>query len=72
MNWFHDLKDRSVVLHLVDDGPSLRGNLVRVYDDGALLKDVVNLDLDQNVVEAGVQFILRERIERVQVLSGAD
>ncbi len=68
MTWLDDLTLATIIVHIVDNGPSLKGNREAVYDDGVLLSDVVNLDEDAQVVEAGTQFIPRERIERIQIL----
>lgn len=66
-SWLPDLA-RSVIVHTRDNGPSFRGNLEATYDDGLLLSDLVNLDEDPQVVEAGTHFILRAGIQRVQFL----
>lgn len=68
MTWLDDLTLASVIVHVVNGGPSFRGNTAAVYDDGVLLRDVVNLDEDAQVVEAGTRFFLRERIESIQLL----
>lgn len=70
MTWLDDLTLNTVIVHIRDGGPSLRGLKVAVYDDGILLEQVVNLDHDALVVEDGQQFVLRERIERIQLLAG--
>lgn len=65
-----DLTLSSVIVHTRDSGPSYRGNVSGVYDDGVLLVDVVNLDEPSMVVEAGSSFIPREQVARVQLLEG--
>lgn len=70
MTWLDDLTLASVIVHSRDNGPSYRGNVQAVYDDGVLLADVVNLDEPGMVVEAGSSFIPREQIARVQLLEG--
>jgi hypothetical protein len=71
MTWLDDLALGSVIVHIRNAGPSLRANVEAVYDDGVLLRDVVNLDEDAQVVEAGTQFVPRENVERVQLLEGS-
>jgi hypothetical protein len=70
LTWLADLSLGTVIVHTCNNGPSLRGNTAAVYDDGVLLSEVVNLDEEPHVVEAGTQFVLRERIERIQLLEG--
>lgn len=70
MTWLDDLALSTVIVHITNNGPSLRGISEAVYDDGVLLRSVVNLDEDAQVVEAGTQFVPRERIERIQLLEG--
>lgn len=71
MTWLDELRLSSVIVHVKHNGPSLRANVEAVYDDGVLLREVVNLDEDAHVVEAGTQFVPRENIERIQLLEGA-
>jgi hypothetical protein len=71
VTWLEELRLSSVIVHVKQGGPSLRANVEAVYDDGVLLRDVVNLDEDAQVVEAGTQFVPRENIERIQLLEGA-
>ena len=70
MTWLDDLTLASVIVHTRDSGPSYRGNVSAVFDDGVLLSDVVNLDEPSMVVEAGSSFIPREQVARVQLLEG--
>lgn len=70
MTWLDDLSLGTVIVHLVNGGPSLKGNKVAVYDDGLLLGEVVNLDVEPLTVEAGTHFVPRERVERVVLLGG--
>jgi hypothetical protein len=72
MTWLDDLKLNTVIVHLRDNGPSLKGLRVAVYDDGLVLEQVMNLDVDPLVVEDGTHFIPRERVERIQMLTGGD
>lgn len=71
MAWLSDLTLDTVIVHIVNGGPSLRGNKVAVYNDGILLSDVVNLDVEPLVAEDGHQLIPREQIERVQLLGSS-
>jgi hypothetical protein len=70
LTWLDDLTLSSVIVHTKNNGPSFRGNVEAVYDDGILLRDLVNLDEDPHVVEAGTHLIVREDIQRVQRLEG--
>lgn len=70
MTWLDDLKLDTVIVHTVDNGPSFRGNVQAVYDDGVLLADVVNLDEPEQAVEAGTSLILRGQVHRIQILEG--
>ena len=71
MTWLDDLTLRSVIVHTVDNGPSYRANLAaKPYDDGLLLRDVVNLDEGEHAVEAGTSFIPRAQVHRIQILEG--
>ena len=65
--WFDELRSETVIVHTVNGGPSFRCNTLGVYDDGLLVGDLMNLDLDAQVVEAGTHFILRDQIQRVQL-----
>ncbi len=69
--WLRDLTSQTVIVHTVNGGPSFRCNTLGVYDDGLLVGQLVNLDLDVQAVEAGEHFILRDQIQRVQILEGA-
>jgi hypothetical protein len=70
LTWLDDLTLSSVIVHTTNGGPSYRAVRVAVYDDGILLRDVVNLDEDAQVVEAGTSFIPRQEVHRIQILEG--
>jgi hypothetical protein len=70
MTWLDGLAFSSVIVHTVNNGPSFRCNLKATYDDGIIVSDLVNLDEDPHVLEAGEQFIVREQIQRIQRLEG--
>lgn len=70
MTWLDDLTLSSVIVHTRYNGPSFRCNVVAVYDDCIRVRNLVNLDEDAQVVEAGEHAILREVIERIQLLEG--
>jgi phage portal protein BeeE len=53
MTWLDAITFDTVIVHTLNDGPSLRGLKLAVYDDGILLGEVVNLDNEPLVVEAG-------------------
>jgi hypothetical protein len=71
VTWLDDLTLETVIVHIRHGGASLRGLKEAVYDDGILLRDVVNLDVEPLTVEAGTHFIPREQVERLVLLTGA-
>lgn len=68
MTWLDDLQLDTAIVHTVSDGPSYRGLVRAVYDDGLLLSDVVNLDVEPMTVEAGVSFVPRDQVHRIVLL----
>jgi hypothetical protein len=70
VTWLDDLTFDTVIVHTIHNGPSLRGLRVAVYDDGILLRDVVNLDNEPLVVEAGTTFVPRGQVARLQLVEG--
>jgi len=65
--WLDDLALTTVIVHTIHGGPSYRGNKEAVYEDGILLRDVVNLD-QGTVTDEGPSFIPRDQIHRIQIL----
>jgi hypothetical protein len=68
MTWLDAITFDTVIVHTLNDGPSLRGLKLAVYDDGILLGEVVNLDNEPLVVEAGSTFVPREQVQRLQLV----
>lgn len=71
MTWLDDLTLDTVIIHTLHGGPSYKGVKRAVYDDGLVLDDVVNLDIDPLIVEAGSSFFPRDQIHRVQIVEGS-
>jgi hypothetical protein len=70
MTWLDDLTLETIVIHTINGGPSYRCVKNAVYEDGILVSDLVNLDVEPMTVEAGTHFVPRDQVHRIQLLGG--
>lgn len=70
MTWLDDLTLETVIVHLVDDGPSIKGLKRSVYDDCLVLVEARVLEGEgMSKVLEGEIAIPREQVMFMQVLS---
>jgi hypothetical protein len=69
VTWLDEITLDTVIVHMTDDGPSLRGLKAAVYDDGLVLRDAVVLGENAMDVLDGEPFIPREKVLFMQLIS---
>ena len=66
MSWLDGVTFDTIIVHTVNDGPSLKAPKVAVMDDCLVLRDAVLLQPEQTDMLAGEIVIPREKVLFVQ------
>lgn len=71
MTWLDALTLETVIVHLTDDGPSIKGLKRAIHDDGIVLAQAVVLEDESVSVLNGDVFVPREKVLLMQLVDGA-
>lgn len=66
MTWLDDVIFETVIVHMVNNGPSLKAPKVAVHDDCLILRDALVLEPEGNQMIGGEIVIPREQVMFVQ------
>lgn len=70
MTWLDQLTHETVIVHLKDDGHSLKGVLAAVHADCLVLQGVVVLEPESQAVLDGSVVVPRPNVDFMQVIRG--
>ena len=68
MSWLAALTLETVIVHMTDDGPSVKGVKAAVYDDCLVLRDAFVLEPEGGTMLNGELVIPREKVLFMQVV----
>lgn len=70
MTWLDDITLQTVLVHLTDNGPSIKGLKAAVHDDCLVLRDPLVLEESGSTLLDGECVIPRERVLFMQLVPG--
>ena len=68
MKWLRTLTEDTVIVHLTDSGPSIKGAMVAVHSDCLVLERALVLEPESQTLLSGDVVVPREQVAFIQRL----